>query len=91
MIETDVVKKVVKRAKFRGWRYYKFVSPGQVGVPDNIFTKKPGRIIFIEFKRPGGDPSTSKQRHEQQKLRDQGFEVFEVEYPEEGYEIFDAR
>lgn len=90
MIETDVVDKVVERAKLRGWAYYKFVSPGRVGVPDDIFTKAPGRILFIEFKKPLSESST-KQLREQKKLRDQGFEVFEVEYPEEGYEIFDAR
>lgn len=88
----DVVVPVVKYAKARGWKHYKFVSHGRRGVPDDIFTKKPHRILFIEFKDEDEDKTSSTQQIKvQNELRDQGFEVFEVSYREEGYAIFDAR
>lgn len=92
MLESTGKLKVIKRAKERGWRHYNLVSPGRVGVPDNFFTKAERQIVFIEFKRDDDDavPST-RQLREHRKLRDQGFEVFVVNYVEEGYEIFDAR
>lgn len=85
----DVVEPVVAYAKARGWKHYKFVSPGRKAVPDDIFTKKPRRIIFIEFK-DDGEPATRLQLHVHKELREQGFEVFVVDYREQGYAIFDA-
>lgn len=92
MLESSVKSKVIKRAKERGWRHYNLVCPGLVGPPDNFFTKPVRQIIFIEFKRDDDDVvPRAKQLREHQKLRDDGFEVFVVNYVEEGYEIFDAR
>lgn len=42
------------RVKQLGGRAYKFVSPGNAGVPDRIVIL-PGRLIFfVETKAPGG-------------------------------------
>jgi hypothetical protein len=35
-------------------RLVKWVSPGETGVPDRILLLPGGRVIFIEFKKPGG-------------------------------------
>lgn len=33
----------------------KFISPGNAGVPDRIIIHE-GRVMFVELKRPGGEP-----------------------------------
>ena len=33
----------------------KFTSPGNAGVPDRVVIHE-GRVIFVELKRPGGEP-----------------------------------
>ena len=33
---------------------FKFVSPGNVGVPDRVVVSKKGKVYFVELKRPGG-------------------------------------
>jgi len=64
-----------------GWLVYKFVSPSNRGVPDKIFLKK-GRIVFVEFKQPGGKLSPLQIR-QIKKLRLQGFTVLVVDSIEE--------
>ena len=41
----------VKKA---GGKAYKFISPGNAGVPDRIVVLPGGRIHFVELKAPGG-------------------------------------
>jgi hypothetical protein len=52
MLEKDLEKKIVNKAKQLGFLSYKFVSPSQRGVPDRIFISKNGKVFFIEFKSP---------------------------------------
>lgn len=47
---------------------YKFVSPGNAGVPDRMFVGPTGRVAFLEFKQPGKKP-TALQKHELAKLQ----------------------
>jgi hypothetical protein len=57
MRESEIEKKVTDYAKKQGWLSFKWVSPGQRFVPDRLYFKG-GRVIIIEFKRPGGRPTT---------------------------------
>ena len=54
MLESEVEKKLCAGVKkeLRG-RAFKFVSPGQNGVPDRIVLVPMGRIYFVETKAPG--------------------------------------
>ena len=54
MLESEVEKKLCKKVKeeLHG-RAFKFVSPGQNGVPDRIILVPMGRIYFVETKAPG--------------------------------------
>jgi len=52
LLEKDLEKKIVTKAKKLGFLSYKFVSPSQKGVPDRIFISKSGKVFFIEFKSP---------------------------------------
>ena len=73
-------KKLEKRcsdlAKANGWYTRKFSSPSNRGVPDRIFIKE-GRVVFIEFKAPGNEP-TPLQAHEIDLIRKKGGNVYWV-------------
>ena len=53
MRERDLEKKLVDGVRKTGGRAYKFVSPGNDGVPDRIVVLY-GRIIFVELKTLAG-------------------------------------
>jgi hypothetical protein len=54
---------------------------GRVGFPDRQFMKN-GKILLVEFKKPGEDPDKY-QEHIHKQLRREGFEVHTVDnYPQ---------
>ena len=50
MREKDIEKILVNGVKDVGGRAYKWVSPGNNGVPDRIVILPEGRIVFVELK-----------------------------------------
>lgn len=54
MLEKDLEKKIVNKAKKLGYLTYKFVSPSNRGVPDRIFISENGKLFFVEFKSKKG-------------------------------------
>ena len=56
MLENEVEKKLVSKVKEMGGRAYKFVSPGNNGVPDRLVVLPGNKVGFAEIKRPGGKP-----------------------------------
>ncbi len=75
MIEKDIEQHLVKRVKEIGGRAYKFISPGNSGVPDRMVCLPGGRIIFVELKAPGKE-SSDLQKLQQKRLRDLGNTVY---------------
>ena len=71
--EAYVENHLVRRAKARGWRAFKFVSPGYSGVPDRIVVGN-GRVVFVERKSSKGKLSEL-QKNMIRKLRELGAEV----------------
>jgi hypothetical protein len=59
------------RKALNGCLYYKFVSPGNAGVPDRIVVAPGGRIYFVELKAEDGVLSAL-QRHQLDRLRERG-------------------
>ena len=55
ILEKDLERKFVNAIKKIGGLTYKFVSPGNAGVPDRIVIYK-GNVVFVELKRPGEEP-----------------------------------
>lgn len=53
MYESTLENRAREYIKKCGGKLYKWVSPGNSGVPDRIAVLPKGRVIFIEFKRPG--------------------------------------
>jgi hypothetical protein len=73
MLERDIEREACAQAKALGWLVYKFTSPNRRSVPDRMFIKD-GRVVFIEFKRPGGR-LTEAQARELVRLRLAGVET----------------
>ena len=54
MKEKDVENYLVKSVKELGGVAFKFISPGNAGVPDRICVMPEGLVYFVEVKKPGG-------------------------------------
>lgn len=53
MLESALEQSARKHIRSLGGQCYKWVCPGENGVPDRICILPGGKIIFIELKRPG--------------------------------------
>lgn len=74
MLEKTVEAYLVERVRALDGEAYKFTSPARASVPDRIVVLPPGRIYFVELKRPGGKP-TRAQAREHERLRALGADV----------------
>ena len=74
MLEKDIERKLVAGVKRSGGKAYKFVSPGNVGVPDRIVIW-PNGVHFVELKTSKGALSRLQgvQARELQKLNQKVF------------------
>ena len=79
-----------------GGRAFKWVCPGVSGVPDRICVFPGGRIVYVEFKRPGlKDGRSARQKKVCKDLEKLGFDVRRIGSKEEfvkmmeelGYEV----
>lgn len=50
MLEKEIEVRLVREVKKRKGLCFKFVSPGNPGVPDRIVITPDGRVIFVELK-----------------------------------------
>lgn len=82
MLEKEIERYLVKRAKDLGGRAYKFVSPGNSGVPDRLVCLPGGIVVMAELKVPGKDPRPLQQSTILQ-LRMMGVRVYVVHSREE--------
>lgn len=53
---------LVKKVKSLKGKAYKFISPGNIGVPDRMVLLPGGIIFFVELKSPKGKPTTIQTR-----------------------------
>lgn len=54
MLEKEVEKFLVREVKKLGGISFKFISPGNAGVPDRIVILPNGRVVFAELKTDKG-------------------------------------
>ena len=54
MLEKEVEKFLVREVKKIGGVSFKFISPGNAGVPDRIVILPSGRVVFAELKTDMG-------------------------------------
>lgn len=78
MRESAVEEHLVKTVKDMGGRAYKFVSPGNAGVPDRIVIFPNGVIAFTELKAPGAELRPL-QRAYKRKLEALGQKVYVID------------
>lgn len=57
MRERDIETYLRDQVRLGGGRAFKWVSPGNNGVPDRIVLLPGGRIAFVELKAPGKKPT----------------------------------
>lgn len=89
MTEKQIEAKLVHGVKTLGGRAYKFVSPGNVGVPDRIVFLPGGHVLLAELKTETGELSRM-QKHQISVLQNIGAEVWVV-WGEAGMLSFLAR
>lgn len=74
MRESSIESKLVRMVRERGGLCFKFVSPGNPGVPDRIVITPAGRIVYVELKTEVGRlAAIQKWQHEE--LRKRGADV----------------
>lgn len=62
MLEKEIENYLAKEIKKVGGLCYKFVSPGNAGVPDRLCILNNGRVFFAELKAPGKKPRPSQSK-----------------------------
>lgn len=82
MREKDIEKYLRDRVRAIGGKAYKFVSPGNDGVPDRLVCLPGGRVVFVELKAPGESPRPL-QIHQIEVLRALGFWVEVIDSKEQ--------
>lgn len=78
MLEKMIEERLRDGVKRLGGVAFKFVSPGNDGVPDRLVCLPGGRIAFIELKAPGKKP-TPLQVRQMERLRGLGFVAFVID------------
>lgn len=74
MLEKEIERRLGSEVRKRGGLYYKFVSPGNPGVPDRIIITPWGRVVFVELKTDKGRLS-ARQIWQRERLQRCGAEV----------------
>lgn len=86
MLEKEVEKYLVREIKKLGGVSFKFISPGNAGVPDRIVILPTGKVVFVELKTDKGK-LTKLQESQIRKISGLGAEV-KVLYGIEGVKKF---
>lgn len=75
MKERKIEEKLRKAVRQKGGLCWKFVSPGNAGVPDRIILMQKGKFAFVELKAPG-ETMRSLQEKRKRQLQSLGIKVF---------------
>jgi len=74
VLESQIESALVRRVKTLGGTAEKFTSPGRRSVPDRLVTLPGNRLVFVECKAPGKQP-TEKQQRDHERRRALGCDV----------------
>jgi hypothetical protein len=88
MLESKIEEWLNKQIKSLGGKSYKFVSPGNPGVPDRIYLLPDGRVYFVELKRVIGKLSNV-QVWQREQFQTMGTEIRVIYGMEQAKEFID--
>jgi hypothetical protein len=88
MLESGIERRVCDHAERTGWLVRKVAYIGRRGAPDRWFLRG-GRLLLIEFKRPGCTPEPHQVR-EHARLMAAGFPVHVIDSIANGVALLDA-
>lgn len=88
MKERNLERLLARKVKDAGGLCWKFVSPGNVGVPDRICILD-GRVVFVEVKTTGCKPRPT-QIHRIAQLKDHGIPALVIDEAAGVEEVLDA-
>ena len=86
MTEKNIEQYLVRKVRETGGKAYKFVSPGNAGVPDRLVIFPSGKVIFVELKAPGKVP-TNLQKAKHRKLEKLKQRVLVIDSKEKVYTV----
>lgn len=86
MKESQIEKFLVRKIKESGGLCFKFISPGNPGVPDRIVITPTGKTIYVELKTETGQ-LTKMQKLQIEQIREKGADV-RVLYGIDGVKAF---
>jgi hypothetical protein len=86
--EATIESAVVRYARRQGVRCVKLNGMHNRGKPDQLFLYR-GKTVFVEFKRPGGKPTTLQLKW-QKDLTTEGFDSFIIDNIKDGIKIIDS-
>lgn len=75
ILEKDIEQQFLRFCKTNGYKCIKFRDPTKKGAPDRIVLLPGGRVVFIEFKRPGRGVISKHQTRYIGELQVLGFDV----------------
>lgn len=81
MTEAQIERRLTQIVRERGGLCYKFISPGNPGVPDRIVITPDGRTIYVELKTEVGRMSKI-QKWQREQLRARGVDIRVLKGPE---------
>lgn len=79
--ESQIEGYLVRKVKEIGGLCWKFVSPGNVGVPDRLCLFLKGKALFVEVKSPG-KKLRKIQLYRKKQLEEMGFKVYVIDSKE---------
>ena len=85
MRESEIELSVCAWAESSGWISRKIAYVGRKGAADRIFVGF-GRVVFIEFKRPGEEPR-EQQLREHRRFAERGVTIHVIDNIEEGISV----
>lgn len=84
-LESEIELSVCAWAENHGWLQRKFSYLGRKGAADRIFVGF-GKVVFIEFKRPGEEPR-EQQTREHRRFAERGVTIHVIEDIEDGIAV----
>jgi hypothetical protein len=96
MLESKLKEVIKKKLTAQGWWVVGLIQTTENGIPDKMCLRQ-GRVVFLEFKRPGRWKADPLQKFRIEQLQKRGFEAYVVndgafdipDHPESGWKYIE--